>query len=210
MTKSSLVQRYNLAVHGVVEAVYVNHDGASNGLTAPNPCAQTDLLKLCFSKAQCDIHGLTYIEAHGTGTPLGDPIELTALSSALNDGGISQPCRIGSVKSNIGHTEAVAGLAGLIKVLLSFKHGVVPGNINFNQLNANLQGMDEHLSIADKPIAWQLATGSRYAGVSSFGLSGTNAHACRIDIPADQHHAMQISIRHKATCYVYQLCHLRR
>ncbi|MGB3180583.1 MAG: beta-ketoacyl synthase N-terminal-like domain-containing protein [Cyclobacteriaceae bacterium] len=164
-------------IHAVIKGSAINQDGKSNGLTAPNRQAQKAVIRKALAKAQVSPEQVTYVEAHGTGTPLGDPIELHALDEVLAPGGTDAPhCYVGSAKTNIGHLEAAAGIAGLIKTTLSLKNKVIPGLVNFNTLNPHIQlSKDSRLRIADKLEPWK-GTGSRAAGVSSFGFGGTNAH----------------------------------
>src|SRR5207248_2599241 len=120
---------------------------------------------------------VSYIEAHGTGTSLGDPMELQALGNVLREGRpADRPVLVGSVKTNVGHLEAAAGVAGLIKVVLALQHDVIPPHLNFVTPNPYVPWADLPISILTEPAAWPAGASSRIAGVSAFGFSGTNAH----------------------------------
>ncbi|KUM94154.1 hypothetical protein AQI95_43630 [Streptomyces yokosukanensis] len=179
-------QRDGDAVLAVLEAVAENHDGRSNSLTAPNPEAQVALLTKVYTPELAD--RVSHIEAHGTGTNLGDPIEISALRTAF---GRLAPHRepgaitLGAVKTNVGHLEPAAGMAGLLKLLLCLRHRRLPANINFKQLNplVELDGSPFRLLLENEP--WQRAV-PLVAGVSSFGFGGSNAHAVLSEAPAPQ------------------------
>ena len=151
----------------------VNHDGLSSGLTVPNKQAQVSLLRQALANAHITSpEEVAYIEAHGTGTVLGDPLELRALGEVF--GQRQTPLVIGSVKTNIGHLEPAAGIAGLIKVVLALHHGEIPPQLHFDVPNPNLDWNAWPVKVATETLPWPEA--SRIAGVSAFGLSGTNAH----------------------------------
>ncbi|MEM7129590.1 MAG: amino acid adenylation domain-containing protein [Chloroflexota bacterium] len=155
----------------------VNQDGRTNGLTAPSGSAQSDVVRKALANAHCAPDQVSYIETHGTGTPLGDPIEVNALKFALDgEAPSAAPCWMGSVKTNIGHLEAAAGIAGLIKVVLAFQNKMIPPHINLNGMNPHIKLDDSRLAIPTEPQAWVAIDAPRRAGVSSFGFGGTNAH----------------------------------
>ncbi|EDM73611.1 modular polyketide synthase, partial [Plesiocystis pacifica SIR-1] len=160
---------------GVIRGSAVNQDGRSTGLTAPNVLAQERLLREALDNAGLEAHELDYVECHGTGTSLGDPIEVQALSTVLGEREGRSPLWLGAVKSNIGHLEAAAGLAGVIKVLLAFEHEALPPNLHLRHVNPYV-AMGEGLSPVRELTAWGSGPAPRRAGVSSFGISGTNAH----------------------------------
>lgn len=160
-----------------VRETALNQDGRSNGLTAPNGLAQTELLRACLSRAKLSPSDVGYLEAHGTGTELGDPIELSAAAAAYGIDRAS-PLWVGSAKTNIGHLEASAGLAGLLRAVLALRHATIPPNLHLNGLNPHFDWEAERLQVPTVPTPFPLnPSGSRIAGVSSFGFSGTNAHA---------------------------------
>lgn len=168
-------------IYGVILGTAINQDGKSNGLTAPNGAAQESLLRRALQRAGLTAGDLDYIEAHGTGTPLGDPIECGALSRVLSER--VQACWLGSVKANIGHLEAAAGIAGLIKVMLSIKAQQIVPQVNLGTLNPLIE-LGGSLRIPDRPIPWPAGTGRRRcASISAFGFSGTNANALVAEAP---------------------------
>ncbi|HEY3861189.1 MAG TPA: SDR family NAD(P)-dependent oxidoreductase [Verrucomicrobiae bacterium] len=166
----------------VVRGTAVNQDGASNGLTAPNALAQTAVIKKALAAARVSASEVSYVETHGTGTALGDPVEVKGLEAAYAEGrDPSHPLVIGSVKTQIGHTEAAAGLAGLMKVVLSFQNKFIPPHLHFKKPNP-LLALDAIPAIVPKDgMEWPRHP--RLAGVSSFGFSGTNAHVILSEAP---------------------------
>jgi acyl transferase domain-containing protein/acyl carrier protein len=166
----------------------VNQDGLSNGLTAPNLLAQQAVINQALRNAGVAPSQVSYVEAHGTGTSLGDPIELEALKSVFGEGRTKdRPCAVGSVKTNIGHPEAAAGIAGLIKTVLCLKHEAIPPHLHFRTLNLHISLQDTGLEIPTELRSWPPATGRRYAGVSAFSIGGTNAHVVLADaVDADR------------------------
>jgi acyl transferase domain-containing protein/acyl-CoA synthetase (AMP-forming)/AMP-acid ligase II/SAM-dependent methyltransferase/acyl carrier protein len=156
----------------VLEASAVNQDGQSNGITAPNGAAQAELIRRCLQLAGRLPIDIAYIEAHGTGTPLGDPIEFEALQATL--GNTVQPCAVGSVKTNAGHLEAAAGIIGLIKAVLQVERGLIVPHLHLDELNPRITLEGSRFRFPRATETWNVA--SRVAGVSSFGFGGTNAH----------------------------------
>ncbi|WP_226663733.1 type I polyketide synthase [Microbulbifer aggregans] len=175
----------------VIKASGANQDGHTVGITVPNGESQKKLLTKTLSFAEIPAHAIQYAEAHGTGTAVGDPIEVNALGSLLGqDTARVSRCAIGSVKSNIGHTEAAAGVAGLIKTVMSMKHGVIPGNIHFNQVNPEINPETLNIDILAKNTPWpDIAGEKRRAIVNSFGFGGTNANVVieQAPVKADEH-----------------------
>ena len=171
-------QRDNDRIYAVIQGSAVNQDGRSNGLTAPSGLAQQAVVKQGLRRAGMRSAQIGYIEAHGTGTPLGDPVEFNALTAVFSGGREEDqgPCWVGSVKTNIGHLESAAGVAGLIKSVLAVHHGQIPQHLNFTQLNPLIDLSDSPLRIPDRKCQWSPVKGTRVAGVSSFGFGGTNAH----------------------------------
>ena len=162
-----------------------NQDGRSNGLTAPNGLAQQALIREALAQAGVAAADIGYVEAHGTGTPLGDPIEFAALRSVLSEGRPSSaPCYVGSVKTNVGHLEAAAGIAGLIKVALCLEREHVPPHLHVRELNPRLTTAGSLLEIATSGRDWKRGRTTRRAGISSFGFGGTNAHVVLEEAPA--------------------------
>lgn len=169
--------RHGRTVHAIIRGSAVNQDGRTNGLTAPNGPAQQDVVRAALRAAGVAPAQVGYVEAHGTGTPLGDPIELNALVGVLGEGRRpSQRCRVGSVKTNIGHLESAAGIAGLMKAVLALQHGAVPPHLHFTRLNPHITLEGSPFAIPTALEPWPVAEGRRIAGVSAFGFGGTNAH----------------------------------
>lgn len=160
----------------------VNQDGRSGGFTVPSGVAQQAVIRAALERAQVSGSEISYIEAHGTGTPLGDPIEMEALVHVLcRDFPGRAPLVVGSAKTNFGHLEAAAGVAGLVKVVLSMRHGLIPPHLHFSEWNPHIPLEGAPVVIPTKPTPWPDKPwpdngASRLAGVSSFGMSGTNAH----------------------------------
>ena len=161
----------------VIKGSATNQDGRSNGLTAPNGLSQQAVIRQALANAQVNPEQISYVEAHGTGTTLGDPIEVNSLKTVLMQGRESdQSCYLGSVKTNIGHLEAAAGIAGLIKTVLCLQHQAIPPNLHFSNLNPHIDLEDTPIVIPTQLQPWQEEENPRLAGVSSFGFGGTNAH----------------------------------
>lgn len=169
-------QRDGDRVLAVVRGSAVNQDGASSGVTVPNGPAQQALLRQALKVARLEPGDIDYVEAHGTGTPLGDPIELEALGQVFADRGDSGPLVLGSVKTNLGHLEAAAGVAGFIKTVLSLRNAFIPRHLNFTRLTPHASEAASRLTVAATGQDWPVTGRPRRAGVSSFGVSGTNAH----------------------------------
>ncbi len=163
-------------VLAVVRGSAVNQDGASSGQTVPNGPAQQALMRQALAASRLTPGDIDYIEAHGTGTALGDPIELDALSQVFGDRNGSAPLVLGSVKTNLGHLESAAGIAGFIKTVLSVKHGHIPKHLNFEKLTPHAGEGASQFTIASEAMEWPNSARPRRAGISSFGASGTNAH----------------------------------
>ncbi|WP_246257916.1 type I polyketide synthase [Amycolatopsis anabasis] len=164
-------------VLALIRGSATNSDGRSNGLTAPNPEAQQALLRTAYQSAGVDPAEVDYVEAHGTGTLLGDPIEARALGAVLGAGRPEDhPLLLGSVKSNVGHLEAAAGIVGLIKTVLALHHGVIPASLNYAGPNPHIAFDELRLSVADTARPWPRAGAPALAGVSGFGFGGTNTH----------------------------------
>ncbi len=165
-------------IDAVVLATATNQDGRSNGITAPNSRAQAELIRSAIARAGLDADDIDLIEAHGTGTPLGDPVEIAGLAAAFAARRRAEPVWLGSAKANLGHSSEAAGLVGLIKVLLCLRQGEIAPLAGFRSLNPKIALADTALAVADAARPWpQRADRVRRAGISSFGLAGTNAHA---------------------------------
>lgn len=187
-------------IYGVIKGSAINHGGRVKSLTVPNPNAQASLISSAIRRTRVPTNTITYVEAHGTGTPLGDPIEINALIKSFNLSAEKQNisldqkqfCGIGSVKTNIGHLEAAAGIAGVIKVLLAMRNKKLPANIHFNKLNSYIELKNTPFYIVNKTQAWEKLNDANgkpvpyRAGVSSFGFGGLNCHIIIEEAPALQ------------------------
>ncbi|MFT4400843.1 SDR family NAD(P)-dependent oxidoreductase [Bacillus sp. SW14] len=173
-------------IYGIIKGTAINHGGKTNGYSVPNPNAQADVIKKAFVEAEVDPRAVSYIEAHGTGTSLGDPIEMTGLSKVFTQQtDDKQFCAIGSAKSNIGHCESAAGIAGLTKVLLQMKYRQLAPSLHSNVLNPNIDFLNSPFKVQQELEEWKRPIVSvngkdieypRIAGISSFGAGGVNAH----------------------------------
>ncbi|PNQ41088.1 hybrid non-ribosomal peptide synthetase/type I polyketide synthase, partial [Ralstonia solanacearum] len=184
LKKLSDAQRDGDPVRAVILGSAVMQDGRGNGLIAPNGSAQAAVIRQALARARLRPEQIGYIEAHGTGTALGDPIELNALKSVFAHGPAAGRCAVGSVKTNIGHLEAAAGVASLIKVVLTLEHGTIPANLHYREPNPHASLDGSALSIASRSQPWPGNAGSRHAGISSFGFGGTLAHMIVAQAPA--------------------------
>lgn len=171
-------------IQAIIRGSAVNQDGLTNGLTAPNGPSQQAVIRQALEKAGVTPAQISYVETHGTGTSLGDPIEVNSLKTVLMEGrDVNQTCWIGTVKTNVGHLEAAAGIAGLIKVVLSLQHGEIPPHLHFKQLNPYIKIKNTPIKIPTELQKWSAGEKSRLAGVSSFGFGGTNAHVILEEAP---------------------------
>jgi acyl transferase domain-containing protein/acyl carrier protein/SAM-dependent methyltransferase len=185
-------------IYGIIKGSSVNHDGKTNGYTVPNPNAQSDVIKQAFKDANISPETISYLEAHGTGTSLGDPVEIAGLNNAFSEYTDSkQFCAIGSAKSNIGHCESAAGIAGITKVLLQFKHRKLFPSLHSQTLNPNIDFENTPFVVQQKLTEWkQLEINGkkipRRAGISSFGAGGSNAHVILEEYVHIQNHSSQM------------------
>jgi acyl transferase domain-containing protein/NADP-dependent 3-hydroxy acid dehydrogenase YdfG/acyl carrier protein len=163
-------------VLALIQGSAINHDGHTSGLTVPNGPAQQDVIRKALRAADLAPADIDYIETHGTGTALGDPIEVGALGGVFGSANRAAPLVLGAVKSNIGHLEAVSGLAGLLKVVLALRHETIPANLHFKNPNPNIEWSRLPFTVPVRERPWPRSDRTRAAGISSFGFSGTNAH----------------------------------
>ncbi len=172
-------------IYSVINDILIAQDGRTQGMSLPNPVAQANMLETIYKRAHINPCEINYVEAHGTGTQAGDSAETKAIGSVFSRGRASnKPCHIGSVKTNIGHTEAAAGIAGLIKASLAVQKGIIPPNINLSQPNPAIAFEQNNLKVPVSAIPWPEDDRQRYAGVNSFGMGGVNAHVI-IQAPPD-------------------------
>lgn len=176
-------------IYALIKGSAINQDGYSMGITAPNPEAQSTLLKEAWSNAGINPETISYIECHGTGTRLGDPMEITGISNAfIGSTNKKQFCGIGSVKSNIGHLDAASGLASLLKCTQALQKQEIPASINFEKSNNEVIFEDSPVYLVDKTIPWLATEYPRRCGISSFGFSGTNCHIVLEEAPTFESH----------------------
>ena len=186
LKRLSDAQRDGDRILAVIRGSAVNQDGRSNGLMAPNPAAQMAVLRSAYSAAGIEPRDVDYVETHGTGTLLGDPIEARALGTVLGRGrSADAPLLLGAVKSNLGHLEAAAGIAGFTKAVLALQHEQIPPNLGYEKPNPHIPFDNLRLKVIAEPTDWEAPAGRpRRAGISSFGFGGTNAHVVIEQAPA--------------------------
>ncbi|RSS59627.1 acyltransferase domain-containing protein [Streptomyces sp. WAC01280] len=178
----SVALERDLPVYCVIKGSSSQNDGLSNGMTAPNPQAQELMLRNAYRRAGIAPSQVDYIECHGSATPLGDPIEANAIGAVLG-GDRAEPLRLGSVKSNVGHLEAAAGIVGLVKLALSIRNGVLPPSLHYTAPNPQIMFDEYNLAVQDRLTAWPRRSDARRGGVSSFGFGGAISHVVVEELP---------------------------
>lgn len=184
LERLSDARRNGHRVLAIIRGTAVNQDGRSNGLTAPNGPSQQAVIREALRRSHVAPSDVGYVECHGTGTALGDPIEVQALGAVLSDGrAMDNPVVVGSLKTNVGHMEGAAGVGGLIKTVLALRHGVIPKSLHFREPNPHISWADLPVRVASEAMQWKRNGKPRVAGVSSFGISGTNSHVVLEEAP---------------------------
>jgi phthiocerol/phenolphthiocerol synthesis type-I polyketide synthase C len=169
-------------IHAVIAGSHINSDGRTTGISLPSKAYQAALLERAYLRSGVDPDAIAFFEAHGTGTRAGDPVEAAAIGEVLGKRR-SRPLPIGSIKTNIGHTEPASGLAGLLKAMLALEHDELPPSLHFDEPNPDIPFADLNVSVCDAPRALPREGAVRYAGISSLGFGGTNAHVILADPP---------------------------
>ncbi|MDD4111512.1 MAG: SDR family NAD(P)-dependent oxidoreductase [Herbinix sp.] len=171
-------------IYAVIKGTSVNQDGNSLGITAPNVAEQTNVITKAWNNARINPETITYIEAHGTATKLGDPVEIEGIQKAFNKyTNKKQFCAIGSVKTNIGHLYEASGIAGLIKIIMMMRHGEIPPTLHFDRPNRNINFLESAVYINDTLTKWKTNGLLKRSGISAFGFSGTNCHVVIEEAP---------------------------
>ncbi|CAF0931479.1 unnamed protein product [Adineta steineri] len=194
LKRLSDAERDNDRIYCVLRDVLSNHDGSENknSFVVPSAVGQARLLNDIYKRADFDPRRIFYVEAHGTGTPIGDPIEANCLGQFFNRSCFDPPLLIGSVKSNLGHTEGTAGIAGLIKIAMCMHHRTIPPNMHFTSLNPNIEAQRYNLHVVQHSVPFPLGNDidSIAMGINSFGIGGNNVHAIVEEYQANKTSAM--------------------
>lgn len=198
-------------IHAVIRQTHLNQDGKTETITSPSSEAQEKLIRSCYEKCGISPHDVQYFEAHGTGTPTGDPIETRAIASVFKEGrSITNPLIVGSVKANLGHTEPTSGLASIIKVAMALQHGIIPPSMNYENTNKQILLKDWSLKIPTTCEEWSPGRdGIRRASVNNFGYGGANAHVILEEWKPTQSpndNSYSLAVKSNGSCYEHGHC----
>ncbi|MCK4745764.1 MAG: beta-ketoacyl synthase, partial [Bacteroidales bacterium] len=181
----SQARKDNDIIYATIRGSGVNQDGTTNGISVPSPIAQQEMIKMAYEDAGVDTRNVKYIEAHGTGTFVGDPIEANSIGKIIG-AQRKDVCYIGSIKTNIGHLEPASGMAGIIKLALSMNNRIIPPNIHFKKPNPNIPFNELNLEVPVEPLKWENEkNGNVYGGVNNFGFGGANVHVVLEGVPEE-------------------------